>query len=48
MEWKVRKDIMESWARKLRRSGYPCTVRHQVIKEAIEKMKGFVEMRMRE
>ena len=28
---------MEQWARKLRRSGYPETVRHQVIKTACEK-----------
>ena len=28
---------MEQWARKLRRSGYPETVRHQVIKTALEK-----------
>ena len=28
---------MEDWARKLRRSGYPATTRHQVFKEAVEK-----------
>ena len=28
---------MEEWARKLRRSGYSVTTRHQVIKEAVEK-----------
>ena len=28
---------MKVWARKLRRSGYPATTRHQVIKEAVEK-----------
>ena len=28
---------MERWSRKLRRSGYPATVRHQVIKTALEK-----------
>ena len=27
---------MEEWARKLRRSGYHCTTRHQVIREAVE------------
>ena len=37
LDWHVRKEVMEEWARKLRRSGYPCTVRHQVIKEAVEK-----------
>ena len=26
---------MEDWARKLKRSGYPATVRHQVVKEAL-------------
>ena len=28
---------MEEWARKLRRSGYSATIRHQVVKEAILK-----------
>ena len=28
---------MEDWARKLKRSGYAATVRHQVVKEAVEK-----------
>ena len=28
---------MRSWAMKLRRSGYPETVRHQVISEAVRK-----------
>ena len=28
---------MEEWARKIRRSGYSTTNRHQVIKQAIEK-----------
>ena len=28
---------MEEWARKLRRSGYPATFRHQVIKAAVDK-----------
>ena len=37
LEWSVRKTIMEEWARKLRRSGYSVTTRHQVIKEAVEK-----------
>ena len=33
----VRVEIMTKWANKLRRSGYPPTVRHQVIKESIFK-----------
>ena len=37
LDWNVRKGVMEEWARKLCRSGYPCTVRHQVVKEAVEK-----------
>ena len=28
---------MERWSRKLQRRGYPATVRHQAIKEAMEK-----------
>ena len=32
-----RRSIMEDWARKLKRSGYAAIVRHQVVKEAIEK-----------
>ena len=34
---RVRIRIMESWARKLRRSGYPASGRHQVISEAVTK-----------
>ena len=37
LEWKVRKEVMEDWARKLGRSGHPCTTRHQVIGEAVKK-----------
>ena len=35
--WIRRRGIIEEWARKLRRSGYPATVRHQVVKEALTK-----------
>ena len=35
----VRKKVMKAWAMKLRRSGYPVTVRHQVISEAVRKFK---------
>ena len=28
---------MEDWSRKLRRSGYPATMRHEVIKAAVDK-----------
>ena len=37
LDCEVRKRIMESWVRKLRRSGYPASVRHQVISEALTK-----------
>ena len=37
LDWEERRGIMEEWARKLRRSGYPATVRHQVVKEALTK-----------
>ena len=35
MDWKERRGIMEEWARKLRRNGYPDTVRHQVVNGAL-------------
>ena len=37
LEWERSRVVMERWSRKLRRSGYPATVRHQVIKTALEK-----------
>ena len=35
--WPVRVGILEKWCMKLRRSGYPVTMRHQVIKAAIDR-----------
>ena len=35
----MRKIVMTAWATKLRRSGCPETVRHQVIIEAVRKFK---------
>ena len=32
MDPRVTKEVMERWARKLQRSGYPASVRHQAIK----------------
>ena len=37
LDWERSRVVMERWSRKLRRSGYPATVRHQVIKTALEK-----------
>ena len=37
LEWERSRIVMEMWSRKLRRSGYPATVRHQVIRTALEK-----------
>ena len=37
LAWEVRRQCMEDWARKLKRSGYPQTFRHQVIKAAVDK-----------
>ena len=31
--------VMEDWSRKLRRSGYPATMRHEVIKAALDRYK---------
>ena len=36
LEWETSRGVMEDWPRKLRRSGYPETFRHQVIKAAVE------------
>ena len=35
--------VMANWSRKLRRSGYPATVRHEVIKTACEKWEKMCE-----
>lgn len=37
MDWETIRSMMEEWSRKLRRSGYPETFRHQVIKAALDK-----------
>ena len=39
----VRKIVMTAWATKLRRSGCPETVRHQVINEAVKKFKNMCD-----
>ena len=35
--WESSRKVMEKWSHKLRRSGYPESVRHEVIKTAWEK-----------
>jgi hypothetical protein len=37
MDWETSRKVMSEWSQKLRRSGYPATIRHQVIKTAVEK-----------
>ena len=37
LDWESRRRVMEAWRRKLQRSGYPATFRHQVIKAAVLK-----------
>ena len=37
LEWELMRKAMEDWARKLGKSGYPASFRHQVIKAAVEK-----------
>ena len=37
MEWERSRQVMEDWSRRLRRSGYPATMRHEVIKAAVER-----------
>ena len=34
-----RRQVMEDWCRKLHRSGYPATIRHEVIKAASDRFK---------
>ena len=36
LEWERSRKVMEDWSRKLRRSGYPATMRHEVIKAALQ------------
>ena len=37
LEWERSRVVMEAWSKKLRSSGYPATVWHQVIKSALER-----------
>ena len=37
LAWEKSRSVMEKWSHKLRRSGYPETMRHEVIKTACEK-----------
>ena len=37
LDWERSRVVMAAWAMKLRRSGYPATVRHQVIVTALER-----------
>ena len=37
MEWERSRQVREDWSRRLRRSGYPATMRHEVIKAAVER-----------
>ena len=37
LEWERSRKVMEDWSRKLRRSGYPATMRHEVIKAALDR-----------
>ena len=37
LEWERSRCVMEEWSRKLCRSGYSATVRHEVIRAALEK-----------
>ena len=39
LEWERSRKVMEDWSRMLRRSGYPATMRHEVIKAAVDRYK---------
>ena len=43
----VSRKVMALWSRKLRRSGYPPTVRHEVIRTACEKWQKMCEGKMK-
>ena len=43
-DWRVRTKILEGWSMKLRRSGYPATTRHQVVKAAVERWEGMCKV----
>ena len=38
-DWEVRRKILEEWSMKMKRSGYPATTRHQVVKASVERWK---------
>ena len=44
LESEVRRRVMTAWAMKLKRSGYPATTRHQVIREAVAKFEKMCEV----
>ena len=37
LDWEKSRQVMENWCRKLRNSGYPETMRHEVIKAAVDR-----------
>ena len=37
LDWEVSRQVMTKWSMKVRRSGYPASTRHQVIKTAVER-----------
>ena len=37
LEWERSRQVMEDWSRKLRWSGYPATMRHEVMKAAVDR-----------
>ena len=43
-DWRVRSKILEGWSMKLKRSGYPATTRHQVVKAAVEKWEAMCQV----
>ena len=47
LEWERSRKVMEDWSRKLRRSGYPATMRHEVIKAAVDRYERRMRGRMR-
>ena len=43
MDWETSRKVMSEWSQKLRKRGYPATIRQQVIKTAVEKYDNMCE-----
>ena len=44
LDWERSRSVMERWSRKLRRSGYPATLRHEMIGASMRKYEKMCEV----